>query len=353
MKPRPVPRTHSRTSSWAKNARSHRAPQPSPRQDSRSTRSAPTKTAIGFVSLAATIAGGVHAVPYQGIQCTLPNAKSGQYGGVRNFWMVTKGPKKGEAAKFINWVPVRQQDGSVDHHLRAGSRSSDIRASPPSRPQTLPGDGKRARLSHAQDTRLGHGKDGPARRAGARRAGGCGARRDRGDARHGRDQSVAVVLAQRVAVVRTRGRRRRTVAGDGRKQAAAGTLDLLLPCLAADLGNAVDDRRGGADRARRLDARRRLPDRVRAPVGPAGARPGDPPARGGALGHLRADRNPRDRAVHRQPPDQQQPQGIGGLRRPAQRQQPHDRDLDPDADDPADHGRDQCQRAHLGTGILA
>jgi phosphate transport system substrate-binding protein len=62
------------------------------------------KNAIGFVSLAATIGGGVHAVPYGGIQCTLPNAKSGVYGGVRNFWMLTKGPKKGEAAKFINWV---------------------------------------------------------------------------------------------------------------------------------------------------------------------------------------------------------------------------------------------------------
>lgn len=62
------------------------------------------KNAIGFVSLAATIGGGVHSVPYQGIQCTLPNAKSGQYGGVRNFWMLTKGPKKGEAAKFINWI---------------------------------------------------------------------------------------------------------------------------------------------------------------------------------------------------------------------------------------------------------
>jgi phosphate transport system substrate-binding protein len=63
------------------------------------------KSAIGFVSFAATINGGVHTVPFQGIPCTLPNAKSGQYGGVRNFWMVTK--KTGtspEAIKFINWV---------------------------------------------------------------------------------------------------------------------------------------------------------------------------------------------------------------------------------------------------------
>jgi phosphate transport system substrate-binding protein len=58
--------------------------------------------AVGFVSFAFT--SGVNAVGYQGIPCTLPNAKSGQYGGVRNFWMVTKGAPKGEAAKFIDWV---------------------------------------------------------------------------------------------------------------------------------------------------------------------------------------------------------------------------------------------------------
>jgi phosphate transport system substrate-binding protein len=62
------------------------------------------KSAIGFVSFAATINAGVHTVNYNGIPCTLANAKSGQYGGVRNFWMVTKGEPKGEAAKFIDWV---------------------------------------------------------------------------------------------------------------------------------------------------------------------------------------------------------------------------------------------------------
>jgi phosphate transport system substrate-binding protein len=58
--------------------------------------------AIGFVSFAFT--AGVNAVGYQGVACNLRNAKSGQYGGVRNFWMVTKGAPKGEAAKFIGWV---------------------------------------------------------------------------------------------------------------------------------------------------------------------------------------------------------------------------------------------------------
>ena len=60
------------------------------------------KQAIGFVSLDYT--AGVNPVGYQGIPCTLENAKSEQYQGVRNFWMVTKGSPKGEAAKFINWV---------------------------------------------------------------------------------------------------------------------------------------------------------------------------------------------------------------------------------------------------------
>jgi phosphate transport system substrate-binding protein len=60
------------------------------------------KQAIGFVSFAFT--PGVNPVGYQGIPCNLRNAKSGQYLGVRNFWMVTKGVPKGEALKFIKWV---------------------------------------------------------------------------------------------------------------------------------------------------------------------------------------------------------------------------------------------------------
>jgi phosphate transport system substrate-binding protein len=58
--------------------------------------------AIGFVSFAYTV--GVHPAAYQGVTCNLRNARSGQYGGVRNFWMVTKGEPKGEAKKFIGWV---------------------------------------------------------------------------------------------------------------------------------------------------------------------------------------------------------------------------------------------------------
>jgi len=60
------------------------------------------KQAIGFVSFAYT--GGTNPVGYKGIPCSLHNARSGQYGGVRNFWMVTKKPPSAEAAKFINWI---------------------------------------------------------------------------------------------------------------------------------------------------------------------------------------------------------------------------------------------------------
>lgn len=66
--------------------------------------------AIGYVSLAFT--GGVHTVSYNGVPCTLRNAKSGQYGGVRNFFMVTRGAATGATKKWIRWIqknPTAQQ----------------------------------------------------------------------------------------------------------------------------------------------------------------------------------------------------------------------------------------------------
>ncbi|MEX2105309.1 MAG: phosphate ABC transporter substrate-binding protein [Solirubrobacterales bacterium] len=75
--------------------------------------------AIGYASFAFT--GGLHSVPYQGVPCTLRNAKSGQYAGGRNFYLVSRGAAKGVAKSFItfarsqaaqaivasNWVPLR------------------------------------------------------------------------------------------------------------------------------------------------------------------------------------------------------------------------------------------------------
>jgi phosphate transport system substrate-binding protein len=76
--------------------------------------------AIGYASFHFT--AGLFDVPYQGVGCTLQNAKSGQYGGVRNFFLVSRGAAKGVAKEFINfarsnptaqrivasnWVPLR------------------------------------------------------------------------------------------------------------------------------------------------------------------------------------------------------------------------------------------------------
>lgn len=57
---------------------------------------------IGYVSLAFT--NGVNVVDYNGVACTLRNATSFQYGGVRSFYFVTRGAPVGKVKKFINWV---------------------------------------------------------------------------------------------------------------------------------------------------------------------------------------------------------------------------------------------------------
>lgn len=76
-------------------------------------------SAIGYASFA--FVKGLHSVPYQGVPCTLRNAKSGQYAGARNFYFVTRGKARGLAKKFVsfarskaakkivasNWVPLR------------------------------------------------------------------------------------------------------------------------------------------------------------------------------------------------------------------------------------------------------
>jgi phosphate transport system substrate-binding protein len=73
------------------------------------------KQAIGFVSFAYT--KGVNAVGYNGVACNLRNARSGQYLGVRNFWMVTKGAPKGAALKFLAWVTSGKR--SVDNIINS------------------------------------------------------------------------------------------------------------------------------------------------------------------------------------------------------------------------------------------
>jgi len=58
--------------------------------------------AIGYLSLDFT--AGTSPASYKGVACDLRNAKSGEYQGVRNFWMVTRGRATGQVAAFINWV---------------------------------------------------------------------------------------------------------------------------------------------------------------------------------------------------------------------------------------------------------
>jgi phosphate transport system substrate-binding protein len=60
------------------------------------------KDGVGYVSL--FFAKGTHPVAYKGVACNLRNAKSGQYGGLRNFWMVTRGNQPAAAISFIHWV---------------------------------------------------------------------------------------------------------------------------------------------------------------------------------------------------------------------------------------------------------
>jgi phosphate transport system substrate-binding protein len=61
-----------------------------------------TPTGTGYVSLFFT--DGINPVAYNGVACDLRNAKSGEYGGLRNLWMVTRGDASGTVAKFIKWV---------------------------------------------------------------------------------------------------------------------------------------------------------------------------------------------------------------------------------------------------------
>lgn len=60
------------------------------------------KSAIAYLDFKFT--AGTAISPYQGVPCNLRNAKSGQYIGVRNFWLVSRGAPTGPAKKFLAWV---------------------------------------------------------------------------------------------------------------------------------------------------------------------------------------------------------------------------------------------------------
>ena len=64
--------------------------------------------AIGYASFHFT--AGLFAVPYQGVPCTLRNAKSGQYGGVRNFYMVLAGRGQGRRRRLHQLRPQQRRE---------------------------------------------------------------------------------------------------------------------------------------------------------------------------------------------------------------------------------------------------
>ena len=67
--------------------------------------------AIGYVSLEFT--RGLNNAAYRGVKCTLRNAKSGQYAGTRNFWMVTRGKARGGARSFIRWIQKSRRASKI------------------------------------------------------------------------------------------------------------------------------------------------------------------------------------------------------------------------------------------------
>lgn len=60
------------------------------------------KAGIGYVSLAFT--KGLTIGSYKGVPCTLRNAKSGQYGGLRSFYLVSRGAVSGASKRWVKWI---------------------------------------------------------------------------------------------------------------------------------------------------------------------------------------------------------------------------------------------------------
>jgi len=77
-----------------------------------------SKNAIAYLDF--QFIAGTFPIPFNGVPCNLRNAKSGQYDGVRNLWLVSRGKPTGDGAKFLSfakgagqkivakgWVPIR------------------------------------------------------------------------------------------------------------------------------------------------------------------------------------------------------------------------------------------------------
>jgi phosphate transport system substrate-binding protein len=69
------------------------------------------KDSVGYVS--EYFSKGAHAIPYKGVACTLADAQSGQYNGIRTFYMVTRGNATGAAKKWIHWITHAKSAGKI------------------------------------------------------------------------------------------------------------------------------------------------------------------------------------------------------------------------------------------------
>lgn len=72
------------------------------------------KSAIGYVDFRFT--SGTSPVSFKGVACNLRNAQAGTYGGVRNFWMVTRGAPNGPSAAFLKYARSRSGQRVVSKH---------------------------------------------------------------------------------------------------------------------------------------------------------------------------------------------------------------------------------------------
>ena len=77
------------------------------------------KNAIGYVSL--DFVNGLSTTPYNGVACNLRNAKSGEYGGVRNFWMVTRGRPRPATRPEVHHLDPELEQGPGDRGQALGA----------------------------------------------------------------------------------------------------------------------------------------------------------------------------------------------------------------------------------------
>ncbi len=144
---------------------------------------------VGYVSLFFT--DGVNPMAYNGVACNLQNAKSGQYGGLRNLWMVTRDDSvTAPVLKFINWA---QSSGAAANVTGTELGTAELTHHPPAAP---PAAQRRDRVDQRVELLLGA-------------LASTVLAPDRADDRLRVREGVAVVLQQRDRLVRPRRGRRR------------------------------------------------------------------------------------------------------------------------------------------------